>query len=135
MKVLFLTRVHPPIIGGMENQSYNMIKNFKEINNETFVIANTRGKKFLPIFMPYSFLKALFLIKTHRITHLHLSDGLISPEGILLKKLTGVKTIATIHGLDITHKPRIYQKIIPASIRKLDGVICVSNYTKMQGNP
>lgn len=130
MKILFLTRVYPPVIGGMENQSYNLIKNFRKINKETFVIANTRGKKFLPVFLPYSFLKALFLIKKHGITHLHLSDGLISPEGILLKKLTGITTTATIPGLDITHKLKIYQKIIPASMRKLDGVICVSNYTK-----
>lgn len=132
MKILFLTRVHPPIIGGLENQSYNLIENFKKINKDAFVIKNTKGKKALPFFVPYSFFKALYLIWKYKITYLHLSDGVLAWEGKWIKKLTGVKTAITIHGLDITYKNKIYQKIIPTSIRNLDNVICISNYTKSE---
>ncbi|MBT3408874.1 glycosyltransferase family 4 protein [Candidatus Woesearchaeota archaeon] len=130
MKILFLTRVHPPVAGGLENQSYNLIKYFKKINKETFTIINKKGKKNLPFFIPYSFFKALYIIKKNKITHMHLSDGVLAFEGCLIKKLTGVKTAITIHGLDITYKNKIYQKIIPKSINELDKIICVSNNTK-----
>jgi hypothetical protein len=113
MKVLFLTRKYPPVVGGMENQSYNLIKNFKEINKENFLIANKKGNKFLPFFLIGSFFKALYLIWKEKITHLHLGDGLMALEGKWIKSLTGVKTMVTIHGLDITHKNIVYQKIIP----------------------
>ncbi|MBU1245767.1 MAG: glycosyltransferase family 4 protein [Nanoarchaeota archaeon] len=132
MKILFLTRKYPPTIGGMENYSYNLVKYFKKINNETYLIANTKGNKFIPLFMFGSFFKALYLIWKNKITVLHLGDGMLAFEGKLIKKLTGVKTIITIHGLDITYKNRLYQKIIPKSINKLDKVICVSNNTKEQ---
>lgn len=132
MKILFLTRKYPPITGGMENQSYNLIKNFKELNKEIFVIANKKGNKFLLIFLPYSFFKALYLIWKNKITHLHLSDGLLALEGKWIKKLTGVKTAITIHGLDITYKNSVYQKVIPKSINKLDKIICISNNTKKE---
>ncbi len=134
MKILFLTRKYPPQTGGMENQSYNLIKNFKELNgeNNTFVIANKKGNKFLIFFLPYSFFKALYIIWKNKITHLHLSDGLLAFEGYLIKKLTGVKTAITIHGLDITYKNKIYQNLIPYSVSKLDKLICVSNNTKKE---
>ncbi len=132
MKVLFLTRVHPPVTGGLENQSYNLVNNFKKINKDCFIIKNTKGKKALPFFMPYSFLKSLYLIWKNKITHLHLSDGMLALEGKWIKKFTGVKTAITIHGLDITYQNWLYQKIIPKSINSLDNIICVSNETKKQ---
>ena len=97
MKTFFLTRVHPPVTGGLENQSYNLVNNFKKINKETFVIANTKGKKALPYFLPIAYVKALKLIRKNKITHLHLSDGLMAIIGARLRRKTGVKTIVTIH--------------------------------------
>lgn len=132
MKILFLTRVHPPVVGGLENQSFNLIKSFKKINKETFTIINTKGKKNLVFFIPYSFFKVLYHIWKNKITHLHLSDGVLAAEGYLIRKLTKVKTAITIHGLDITYKNWIYQKITPNLIKKLDKVVCVSNYTRKQ---
>jgi glycosyltransferase involved in cell wall biosynthesis len=54
----------------------------------------------------------------------------MSFEGRIIKNLTGVKTIITIHGLDITYNNFIYQKIIPNSVNKLDKIICISNSTR-----
>lgn len=132
MKILFLTRVHPPVTGGLENQSYNLINNFKKINKETFSIINTKGKKALPYFLPYAYAKALRLIKKHKITHVHLSDGVMALIGARLKKKTGVKVAVTIHGLDVTFDNKYYQKIIPKRINELDKVICISENTKKE---
>src|SRR3989344_50324 len=132
MRILFLTRVHPPIVGGLENQSYNLITNFKKINKETFVIKNTRGKKALPVFLPYAYLKAISLIKKHKIAHLHLSDGVLAPIGVLLKRKTSIKVAVTIHGLDITYQNKFYQKHIPKAVAQLDKIICISENTKKE---
>jgi len=130
MRILFLTRVHPPIVGGLENQSYNLIKNFKKINKDTFTIINRKGKKNLPFFIPYSFFKALYVIKKNKITHMHLSDGVLTFEGYLLKKLTGVKTFVTVHGLDLTFENSLHQKFNVNNLKKLDKIICISENTK-----
>lgn len=132
MKILFLTRAYPPIVGGLENQSFNLIKSFEKINKETFTIINTKGKRNLLFFIPCSFFKALYLIWKNKITHLHLGDGVLAIEGYLIRKLTKVETAITIHGLDITYKNWFYQRVIPHLIKKLDKLICVSNCTKKQ---
>jgi len=130
MKILFITRKYPPIVGGMENYSYNLIEHFQKINSETYFIANSKGNKYIPLFLPSAYKKALNLIKKHNITHVHLCDGFLAPLGNRLKKKTGVSTSITIHGLDITFSNPLYQKYIPKSISKIDKIITVSNYTK-----
>lgn len=130
MKILFLTRKYPPSIGGMQSFSYNLVGNFKKINAGTFLIANRKGEKNLPFFLPYSFIKALLLIKKNKIEVLHLSDGLLSFLGYFLKKLTGVKVAITIHGLDIIYPNFFYQKVTPFFVKDLDLIICNSQATK-----
>lgn len=129
MRILFITRVYPPTIGGLENQSFNTIKYFSQINGDIFAIINRGGKKNLPFFIFYAFFKALYLIKKNKITHLHLSDGVLAPLGYLLKKIVGVKTAITISGLDITYANYFYQKIVPQAVKKLDAVLCLSQNT------
>lgn len=130
MKILFLTRKYPPSIGGMQAFSYNLVKNFKKINQDTYVIANQRGEKNLPLFLPYSLFKALCLIRKNKLEVLHLGDGFMAASGYFLKKLTGIKTAITIHGLDIIYPNLLYQKITPFFINKIDLVICNSRATK-----
>jgi len=132
VRILFLTRVYPPTVGGMEAFSYNLIANFRKLNKKTWIIANKKGKKYLPLFLPYSFFKSLFIIKKNEIEYLHLSDALMSPLGFLLKILTGTKTVVTIHGLDITYDNFLYQKIVIFSLKRLDKLFCVSNHTKKE---
>ncbi|MBT3369029.1 MAG: glycosyltransferase family 4 protein, partial [Nitrospina sp.] len=89
----------------------------------------SRSIKHLIWFFPYSFFKALYLIRKHSVQHVHLCDGLLSPVGVLLKFLTGAKVTVTIHGLDITYPRPLYQMFIPRCVTKLDGVVCVSHST------
>lgn len=130
MRILFLTRKYPPSIGGMQSFSYNLVENFKKINSGTFLIANRKGGKNLPFFLPYSFIEALLLIKKNKIEILHLSDGLLAISGYFLKKLTGIKVAITIHGLDIIYPNSLYQKINPFFVKNLDLVICNSQATR-----
>jgi len=128
-KTLFITRNYPPKVGGLEVYSYNLIKEF-ETHEITFKITLSKSKKHLLWFFPYSFLKALYLIRKYSVQSVHLCDGLLSPVGVLLKFLTNAKVTVTIHGLDITYSHPFYQMFIPWCITKLDGIVCVSHSTR-----
>lgn len=128
MKLLFISRKFPPMVGGLENLNFALAKEFKK-NVDTTVISWGRSQKWLPYFLPVAFLKALYYIPTKRITNIHLGDGLLSPLGLLLKWIFGIKTTVTIAGLDITWKFAPYQWLVPKCVARLDKVICISNAT------
>lgn len=127
--ILFITRNYPPKVGGLEEYSYNLIREFAS-RDTTYKITLSKSKKHLLWFFPYSFFKALYFIRKYSIQHIHLCDGFLAPVGLLLKLLTGAKVTVTIHGLDITYSHPFYQMFIPWCITKLDGVVCVSHSTR-----
>jgi len=133
MKILFISRAYPPIIGGMENQNYELVRHLSEIADMK-IIANRRGKKFLPIFLPYVSIRSLFLIRKFDI--LLLGDGVLGIVGFLVKLFYGSrkKVVCVCHGLDLTYPFWLYrrlwmEKFIPA----LDKLIAVGNETIRQG--
>jgi len=128
-RILFITRNYPPKVGGLETYSYNLIKEF-QTHESAHKITLSKSIKHLIWFFPYSFFRALYLIRKYSIQSVHLCDGLLALLGVLLKHLTGVKVTLTIHGLDITYKNQFYQSLIPWCIARLDGVVCVSHSTR-----
>ncbi len=132
-KILFFSYTFPPkVVGGVQTYIYEVTSHFKKIHPETYTIINTRGLWFIPFFIPYSIVKAVYLIRKHGITHVHACDGFHSFQGHLIKKLTGVKTSITIHGLDVIYDLFIFRKLGPKVIAKFDRVICVSNATRTE---
>lgn len=69
---------------------------------------------------------------TKPIKCIYVSDGLLSPLGVILKVLTRKPVIASIHGRDIAFKLRIYQIIISWALQQLDNIICVSEELKKE---
>src|SRR5437867_1040658 len=128
MKLLYITRKYPPMVGGMEQLSFALAKEFSQ-QVHTTLITWGKSQKYLPYFICIAFFKALYLIPRKKIDHLHIGDGLLSPLGLLLKKIFGIKTTITIAGLDITFTFPGYQFIIPKCIARMDKVICISNAT------
>jgi len=128
-KVLFITRAYPPVVGGLEKLSYKMTTGVSKLT-ETYIIANRKGKKNIPFFVPYAFLKSLFLIPIKKIDVIHVSDPVLSPLGFVLKKIFRKKVVTSIHGLDITLDNKLYQMIISSFLKRLDKYICISEYVK-----
>jgi glycosyltransferase involved in cell wall biosynthesis len=128
MKLLFITRKYPPAVGGMENFSFALAQEFGKITDFA-LIKWGHSQKWLFLFLPYALLKALILIYTKKISHVHLGDSLLTPIGYFLKLLTGVKTSVTAMGLDITYPVPIYQFLIPKFVRRMDKIICISRAT------
>ncbi len=128
MKILFISRAYPPIIGGIENQNYAISKwlcNLMEVTT----IANHSGKKNLPFFFPKAFFQALGKIKEHDI--ILLGDGVLGILGFALKLFTKKPIISIIHGLDITYDFPPYQWLwVGFFLKRMDRLIAVSRHTK-----
>lgn len=133
MRILFISHSFPPTWGGVERQNYHLSEELKKIS-EIKVIANRKGKAWLPIFLPTAFLKSFFLIP--RYDACLLGNGVLAPIGAFLKFIFPKKKFfCVVHGLDITfaHKngllSKIYKNINIPSLKKLDKLFMVGNHT------
>lgn len=129
MKLLYITRKYPPMVGGMESLSYALSHEFAK-EEDTTLIAWGKSQKFLPIIFPYFLFLSLFLIPRKGITHVLIGDALLSPIGVVLKFIFRIPTSCTVVGLDITFNFPGYQLIIPRCVSFLDKVFCISEATK-----
>lgn len=131
MKILFISRTYPPIIGGIEKQNYDIAKSLSAIAEVT-VLANTKRGIILPFFALYAFFYALLGLKKFDV--ILLGDGALSILGFFLKIFTVKPIVSIVHGLDITYSSRVYQNFwIKVFIKKLDALIAVGNETIRQG--
>lgn len=123
MKVLFITRKHPPQIGGMESLSYGLITNFP-CDSDAIIL----NKKQINLiwFIPYALIKALLVSSQYDVVHI--GDPVLSIIGYCIKRFRGIPVVATIHGLDVTYNNRFYQMYIKIFM-KLDRFICISQRT------
>lgn len=133
LKILFISRAYPPIFGGIENQNYGIAKSLAEIS-DTKIIANKKGKKALPYFLPYIFVYLLF--NSWKYDVILFGDGVLTPLGQWTKWFNKkTKFASIIHGLDVTYayKTSFLAKLylffnIPA-LKKMDKLIAVGNQT------
>lgn len=133
MKILFISHSFPPILGGVESQNYNLSEYLKKLA-KVKVLANTKGKSWLPVFVPITFLKALFLMRQYDVCLL--GNGVLAPLGAMLKIFyPGKKFVSVVHALDITycHKkgflPFVYRHVNIPSLKRLHKLIMVGNFT------
>ncbi|MBU1110650.1 glycosyltransferase family 4 protein [Patescibacteria group bacterium] len=129
MAVLFITRKYPPQTGGMESFSYGLINHYK---GEKHVIALKKSQINLIWFYPYALLKAIGVIWTKKIDLVHLSDGVMTPLGHILKIICGRPVVFTAHGLDINFNHFLYRKLMPLFFRQMTHIFCVSNATRLE---
>lgn len=130
--ILFITRKHPPSVGGMQRLSQSLTREVGRLT-PTRTIYWGGSTVFLPFFIVYAFMKSLFMVPhSNQVKLIHLSDALLTPLGLALRLLLRVPVVVTVHGLDVTYSPRLYQWLIPICLRRMDRVICVSGYTRKQ---
>lgn len=124
MKILFITRKYPPQIGGMENFSFNLIKNMT-CEKKTIILDKRQIN--LLWFFPYALIKALII--SQKVDLVHTSDPLLSLIAFLIKKLIKKPVVTTVHGLDINYSNPLYQLYLFLFMR-FDKYICVSKHTE-----
>ena len=130
--ILFITRKHPPSVGGMQKLSQSLTKEVGKLT-PTSTIYWGGSTLFLPFFIVYAFLRAIFTVpRSNHVKLIHLSDALLTPLGLALRTLLRVPVVVTVHGLDVTYSNRFYQWLIPRCLKRMDKIICVSSYTRHQ---
>lgn len=128
MRVLFISRAYPPAIGGIENQNEALARYLSKISS-CRVIANKNGKKALPFFIPFTIISTLTQLK--RTDIILLGDGILAAVGWLIKLVTKKPVVCVLHGLDVTWKNKVYQKLwVSFFFKKIDLFIAVSHSTK-----
>jgi phosphatidylinositol alpha-1,6-mannosyltransferase len=133
MKILFVSHSYPPIWGGVESQNYNLAENLKKVA-EVKVIANGKGKMYLPFFLPLTFFRMLFLM--FRYDACILGNGVLAPLGEGAKIFhPRKKFFCVVHGLDVTFAnkkgilSKIYKSVNVVSLKRLDKLLMVGNTT------
>jgi glycosyltransferase involved in cell wall biosynthesis len=129
MRLLFITRNFPPQTGGMEQYCWNLYRKLKE-RTDTELLANTGGKRLLPFFLLRVFVMIVF--RGYRFSHIHLGDGVLAIVGVWAKLFSKARITITIHALDVTYNNRFYQWLIRCCLKRLDGVVCVSDFTRRE---
>lgn len=129
MKLLFISRAYPPVVGGIENHNYELAKRFPKYADTT-VLVNTRGKKFLPFFLPYALCKTL--VTARQYDAILFGDGVLSVIGFFVALITKKPVLGSvIHGLDVTYKNPLYQILwVRMFLPSLDVLVAVSQETK-----
>lgn len=125
--VLFLIRKNPDTIGGIQRHNARLLAGL----SGSFQIERViwRGPEWgAPFYFP------LFYFKTARngAGLIHCDDAVTAIIGSALKKNTGKKAVATVHGLDVILPIQLYQNILSRALKRLDRVICVSKATARQ---
>lgn len=129
-KVLFVTHKHPPSLGGMQRQSYELVRNYRKIGCVRTIFYN--GKYpiwlFFTIVIPWITVR---LALERDIAVIHGNDGLM---GVFLTPflITGKKLLVTIHGVDIVTSSRTYQWWVRTFLRRFSGVVAVSEQTAQE---
>jgi phosphatidylinositol alpha-1,6-mannosyltransferase len=128
-QLLIITRNHPPQTGGLENYSFNLIRELRR-QLPLRVVALTRGKLHLIWFLPYALAIGLAFARHGSAPRVHLCDGVLAPIGWLLKLFSRSRVSASVHGLDVTFAHPFYQRVVPPCLRRLDQIVCVSRSTR-----
>ena len=127
--LLYITRKNAPSIGGMQRFNQKLIAHLRD-EREFRLISWGHSQILMPLFLVFAFFKTIFLRLSGKIDLIYLSDGLMSPMGLILKKLLSIPVSVNIHGRDIAFAFPGYLTVVPAALRKMDRVICVSSQLK-----
>lgn len=126
LRILFISRKHPPSVGGMEHLSYHLIQGVRQrADVQVQAIVWRHSQWFLPWFGLSALLQGVRACR-RGVDVIHIGDPVLSLLGLILKKLFQVPIAITVHGLDMTFSLKLYQAFVPGWVKRYDKVICIS---------
>lgn len=141
MRVLLITRNLPPLRGGMERLNLGVVTALAS-KVELVVIGPAGCRAHLPkqvavyevpvVSLPLFFLKVMELAWRLGRDHFDLviaGSGLTAPMALLAAKRSGARSLAYVHGLDVTTKNLVYRMFWLTAMRRMDAAIANSANT------
>ena len=128
LRVLFISRKHPPAVGGMERLSLYLVQNVSrmpDVRSQSIVWGH--GQRLLPLFAVLAVIRGIWACLPG-IDVIHIGDPVLSWLGLLLKRLFRVPIAITVHGLDLTFSLPLYQTLVPKWVKRYDKIICISQF-------
>ena len=132
MKILFVTRKFPPVIGGMENVAARLYEELsaKETVELVAVRSKTGGKH---LGLPFAYLnlawRSLRTGKRLNPDIIYIQDGVLAPLGRFLHRCLKRPVVVTVHGTEVVYGNRIYRKFILPSLAKMHHTVAISTGT------
>ncbi|MCF0054510.1 glycosyltransferase family 4 protein [Dyadobacter sp. CY356] len=128
MEILFVSHKFPPSVGGMEKQSFELIKGFEKFAVVHSLVYTGSGSR---LFFFLSLEKKIDKIikEFPSISIIHFNDALIASVCLLHKRYRHLRRVVTVHGLDVVFPSKIYQKFIFPALNRYDLIIAVSKAT------
>jgi len=123
----FVTRKHPPAIGGMERLSHEVTTRLSALHPGAVVAL--RGQSSLPIFIVRTALRLLHACARRDVALVHLGDPVLAPLA-LVPRAFGVPVVVTLHGLDVVHASPAYRVWRKTFLRGFDAYVCISDATR-----
>ncbi|MBN2244851.1 MAG: glycosyltransferase family 4 protein [Candidatus Aminicenantes bacterium] len=129
--IVFVTHRYPPAVGGMQKQSFELIKGIsRELPSEMIVWHNSVMVAFFLLWSIKRKLKKI--VKQNDIALVHLNDGLLVLALDSIRKVTSAPVFCTMHGLDVVFPSKFYQKRLIQNASDLNMIISVSEATKSE---
>lgn len=125
-RIVYISRKHPPSTGGMQKLSQRLLSELRR-RREVLAIVYDCPRFLLMPFLLWVITRLLWhLTVARRTMHVvHFGDPLLAVAAPLCKA-RGVPTVATVHGLDITYRSRLYQWLLDVGLRQVDRFACIS---------
>ncbi len=128
MEILFISHKYPPSIGGMEKQSFELIRGM-ERHAKVHTIVHAAGESKLGFFLGLR-RRILDTCREHPgISVIHFNDGLLAAICLRHTGYEHLKRTATLHGLEVVFPNRLYQRFVLPGFKKLDLIFAVSQAT------
>jgi phosphatidylinositol alpha-1,6-mannosyltransferase len=141
-KILLITRNLPPLVGGMERMMYEFALGLSQYVELTVIgprgcrqhlppgIAVHETSPRLPVFLPWSTVRAMLACINTRFDLIIGGSGLIGPTLRILSWCFRRKTLMYLHGLDLVVANGVYQRLFVPSFRGIDAVAVNSRNTR-----
>ncbi len=141
LRILYVSHLHPPKnrplenLGGMQRVSMQLKREFerrKDIHLDSIILhAPWKGIGWYTA----GFLAKLITTLPKKIRHFDadvvlFSSMVTASTALLIRSRVSVPLVTITHGQDVTLPSKIYQGLVPAVFRRIDGVIAVSSATK-----
>lgn len=126
---LFVTRKFPPVIGGMETLAAGVWRSLHSAAPAARLIANRRGNRWLPLWLPTAAARVLWLVARRRVGYVLCGDALLFAVLSPVLRMARVPHATMVMGLDITYPNSLYQRLIVPILRRAPVVIAISDAT------